>query len=95
MLFDYGYGPFRWVCLSIKTPETQVQPTMQPWEADQINSSLPGPRQLQLDSCDAERTNWWLVHSSYPLSKIAWAVNIALKIRELIRQKIGPVADRT
>ena len=37
LLFDYGYGPFRWCCLSRK-PEDLIK-----------TDQLPGPRQLGLD----------------------------------------------
>ena len=95
MLFDYGYGPFRWVCLSGKHEDLiatdhaameAIDPTRRYQDRDNYNWIR-----------DAERTNWWLVHKHVSSIKIVWAnVNIALKFNELIRQgKIGPVMIRT
>ena len=36
--FDYGYGPFRWVCLSGK-PEDLIKPTMPPWSVSPKNDA--------------------------------------------------------
>ena len=76
MLFDYGYGPFRWVCLSGKHEDLiatdhaameAIDPTRRYQDRDNYNWIR-----------DAERTNWWLVHKLVSSIKIAWAVSTLL-----------------
>ena len=76
MLFDYGYGPFRWVCLSGKHEDLiatdhaameAIDPTRRYQDRDNYNWIR-----------DAERTNWWLVHKHVSSIKIVWAVSTLL-----------------
>jgi urocanate hydratase len=56
LLFDYGYGPFRWVCLSGKH-EDLIEDRPAAMDCIDPNRRLPGPRQLRLDSRRGERTS--------------------------------------
>ena len=48
ILFDYGYGPFRWVCLSGRD-EDLAKTDQAAMAVHRPRATLPGPRQLQLD----------------------------------------------
>ncbi|MGQ4911225.1 MAG: urocanate hydratase [Candidatus Thorarchaeota archaeon] len=89
--FDYGYGPFRWVCLSGK-PEDLAKT-----DAAAMSCIDPERRAQDRDNYvwirDAQKHN--LVVGSQ--ARILYAdatgrVNIALKFNELVREgKIGPI----
>ncbi|MBM9833007.1 urocanate hydratase, partial [Enterococcus faecalis] len=91
MLFDYGYGPFRWVCLSGKH-EDLVMTDKAAMEA--IN---PERRYQDRDNYnwirDAEKNQLVVGTQARILYQdCIGRVNIALKFNELIRAgKIGPV----
>ena len=89
--FDYGYGPFRWVCLSLD--HTDLIKT------DQIALSCIDPNRRAQD-----RDNWYWIKNAEmnklvvgSQARILYAdmetrVNIALKFNELIRTgDIGPI----
>ncbi len=91
MYFDYGYGPFRWVCLSGKHSDLQKTDKLA------LESIDPNRRPQDKDNHkwieDAEKNN--LVVGS--LARILYAdheerIKIALKFNETVRKKeIGPV----
>ncbi|MBU1144383.1 MAG: urocanate hydratase [Firmicutes bacterium] len=91
VLFDYGYGPFRWICLSGK--ETDLDKT-----DDAAMSCIDSKRRFQ----DADNYNWiknakknHLVVGSKAriLYQDAYGrLKIALKFNEMVRlQEIGPI----
>ena len=91
MLFDYGYGPFRWVCLSGKHEDLiatdhaameAIDPTRRYQDRDNYNWIR-----------DAEKNQLVVGTQARILYQDCMGrVNIALKFNELIRQgKIGPV----
>ena len=91
MLFDYGYGPFRWVCLSGKPADLH--------ETDKAAMECIDPtRRFQ------DRDNWiWIrdaeknklvvgTQARILYQDAAGRVRIALRFNELVREgKIGPV----
>ncbi len=91
LLFDYGYGPFRWVCLSGKDEDLQL--------TDEAAMSCIDPeRRYQ----DRDNYNWIRDAKKNKLvvgtkarilySDAVGRMNIALKINQLVREKkIGPV----
>lgn len=91
MLFDYGYGPFRWVCLSGKH-EDLIATDHAAMEV--IN---PDRRYQDRDNYvwirDAEKNQLVVGTEARILYQDAMGrVNIALKFNELVREgKIGPV----
>ena len=91
ILFDYGYGPFRWVCLSGKHEDLiatdhaameAIDPTRRYQDRDNYNWIR-----------DAEKNQLVVGTQARILYQDCMGrVNIALKFNELIRQgKIGPV----
>lgn len=89
--FDYGYGPFRWVCLSLKSSDL--------FKTDQIAMSCIDPNRRAQD-----RDNWFWIKNAehYNLvvgsqARILYAdmetrVNIALKFNEMVRNgAVGPI----
>lgn len=91
MLFDYGYGPFRWVCLSGKHEDLiqTDQAAMEAIDKDRRYQDLDNYNWIK----NAEK-NQMVVGSQ---ARILYQdeigrVNIALKFNELVREgKIGPV----
>ncbi len=91
MLFDYGYGPFRWVCLSGK-PEDLAK-------TDQAAMSCIDPSRRGQDRDnyiwvrDAQKHNLVVGSQARILYQdAAGRVRIALKFNEMVREgKIGPV----
>ena len=91
LLFDYGYGPFRWVCLSGKEEDLRL--------TDQAALSCIDPdRRYQ----DRDNYNWIRDAEKNKLvvgtkARILYSdalgrMTIALKMNELVREgKIGPV----
>ena len=91
MYFDYGYGPFRWVCLSGKKSDLH--------KTDQAAAGIIDPkRRMQ----DRDNYHWITTAEDNKLvvgtqARILYAdapnrVKIALKFNEMIRNKeIGPV----
>lgn len=91
ILFDYGYGPFRWVCLSGK--ESDLEKT------DKAAMGVINP-----DRRGQDRDNWvWIrdamknklvvgTQARILYSDALGRMNIALKFNEMVRNKeIGPV----
>ena len=89
--FDNGYGPFRWVCLSLKSSDLV--------KTDQIAMSCIDPNRRAQD-----RDNWFWIKNveHYNLvvgsqARILYAdmetrVNIALKFNEMVRNgAVGPI----
>lgn len=91
MLFDYGYGPFRWVCLSGKPEDLDI--------TDQAAMECIDPsRRFQ------DRDNWVWIRDAKKNKMVVGTqarilyqdaegrTKIALKFNELVREgKIGPV----
>lgn len=91
MLFDYGYGPFRWVCLSGKhedliTTDKAAMDVIDPTRRYQDRDNYNWIR-------DAEKNQLVVGTQARILYQDCMGrVNIALKFNELIRQgEIGPV----
>lgn len=91
LLFDFGYGPFRWVCLSGKHEDLIAT------DKAAMEAIDPNRRYQDRDNYnwirDAE-TNQMVVGTQARIlyQDAIGRVNIALKFNELIRQgKIGPV----
>ncbi|MGY3779617.1 urocanate hydratase [Isobaculum melis] len=91
MLFDYGYGPFRWVCLSGKHEDLvatdkaameAIDPTRRYQDRDNYNW-------IQ----DAEKNQLVVGTQARILYQDALGrVNVALKFNELVREgKVGPI----
>jgi urocanate hydratase len=89
--FDYGYGPFRWVCLSLKHSDLI--------KTDQAALSCIDPNRRAQD-----RDNWYWIKNAESnnlvvgsQARILYAdretrINIALKFNELVRNRdIGPI----
>ncbi|MBP1040817.1 urocanate hydratase [Vagococcus sp. BWB3-3] len=91
MLFDYGYGPFRWVCLSGKHEDLMAT------DKAAMEAIDPNRRYQDRDNYnwirDAEKNQLVVGTEARILYQDALGrINIALKFNELIRQgKIGPV----
>jgi len=91
MLFDYGYGPFRWICLSGK--DTDLDAT------DQAAMDIidPNRRFQDYDNWkwikDAKKNALVVGTKARILYQDAWGrTNIALKFNEMVRNgEIGPV----
>ncbi len=91
MLFDYGYGPFRWVCLSGKKEDLIA--------TDQAAMSVIDPTRRYQDRDnyiwirDAEKNQMVVGTQARILYQDCMGrVNIALRFNEMVRQgKIGPV----
>lgn len=91
LCFDYGYGPFRWICLSRKDEDLR--------KTDQAAMALIDPKR---NSQDRDNYHWIKTAEANKLvvgtkARILYAdevgrVKIALKFNEMIRQgEIGPV----
>jgi urocanate hydratase len=91
MCFDYGYGPFRWVCLSGKKEDLR--------ETDRMAMACIDPERRGMD-----RDNYYWIQNAEEnnlvvgtQARILYAdaegrVNIALKFNQMIREgEIGPV----
>lgn len=89
--FDYGYGPFRWVCLSLKHSDLI--------KTDKAAMSCIDPNRRAQD-----RDNWYWIKNAEQnnlvigsQARILYAdmdtrVNIALKFNEMVRKgEIGPI----
>ena len=91
MLFDYGYGPFRWVCLSGKHEDLMA--------TDKAAMDVIDPTRRYQDHDnyvwirDAEKNQLVVGTEARILYQDSMGrVNIALKFNELVREgKIGPV----
>ena len=91
LLFDYGYGPFRWVCLSLDEKDLEL--------TDQAALNLIDPNRRFQDKDNYE----WLKNAKLnqlvvgSLSRILYQdaygrLKIALKFNEMVRNKIiGPI----
>jgi urocanate hydratase len=91
MCFDYGYGPFRWICLSRKDADLRA--------TDKAAAELIDP---QRNSMDRDNHHWICSAEENALvvgtkARILYAdeegrVRIALKFNEMVRKgEIGPV----
>lgn len=91
LLFDYGYGPFRWVCLSGKPEDLDAT------DAAAMSCIDPNRRYQDRDNWawvrDAKKNNLVVGTQARILYQDAEGrTNIALKFNELVREgKIGPV----
>ena len=91
LLFDYGYGPFRWVCLSGEDEDLRI--------TDQAAMSCIDPERRYQDRDnynwirDAEKNKLVVGTKARILYSDAFGrLAIALKFNELIREgKIGPI----
>ncbi len=91
LLFDYGYGPFRWVCLSGRDEDLQL--------TDQAAMSCIDPQRRYQDRDnynwirDAEKNKLVVGTKARILYSDAMGrMTIALKMNQLVREgKIGPV----
>ncbi|WP_240724308.1 urocanate hydratase [Geotoga petraea] len=91
MLFDYGYGPFRWVCLSGKKEDLH--------KTDQAAMSCIDPNRRGQDRDnyiwirDAEKNNLVVGTQARILYQDAIGrMNIALKFNEMVRNgEVGPI----
>ncbi len=94
MLFDYGYGPFRWVCLSGKHEDLVA--------TDHAAMEVIDPNRRYQDRDnynwirDAEKNQLVVGTQARILYQDCMGrVNIALKFNELVREgKIGQTANR-
>lgn len=90
-LFDYGYGPFRWCCLSGK-PE------------DLDRTDLAAMAMIDPDKCYQDRDNWAWVRDAKKNKLVVGTqcrilyqdalgrMNIALKFNQMVRdEEIGPI----
>ncbi|MGB9805117.1 urocanate hydratase [Desulfofundulus sp.] len=91
MLFDYGYGPFRWVCLSGKH-EDLIKTDRAAMECIDPNRR-PQDRDNYIWIRDAEKNNLVVGSQARILYQDAEGrVKIALKFNEMVRRgEIGPV----
>ncbi len=91
MCFDYGYGPFRWVCLSRKDSDLSA--------TDKAAGELIDPKR---NSMDRDNHHWIITAEDNALvvgtkARILYAdeegrVRIALKFNDMVRKgEIGPV----
>lgn len=91
MCFDFGYGPFRWVCLSRKDEDLR--------KTDQAAAALIDPKR---NAMDRDNHHWIINAEENALvvgtkARILYAdeegrIKIALKFNEMIRNnEIGPV----
>ena len=91
LCFDFGYGPFRWVCLSGKTSDLQ--------KTDRAAAELIDPRR---NAMDRDNHHWITQAEANKLvvgtqARILYAdetgrVNLALKFNQMVRAgEIGPV----
>lgn len=91
LLFDYGYGPFRWVCLSGKDRDLDL--------TDQVAMSCIDPKRRFQDNDNfqwiknAKQNNLVVGTKARILYQDAFGrLNIALKFNELVRdKKTGPI----
>ena len=91
-LFDYGYGPFRWCCLSGKH-EDLIKTDHAAMEIIDPNRRFQDPGQLGSGSVMLKGTSWWWGPSAGILYQDALGRrDIALKFNEMVRNgEIGPV----
>ncbi len=90
-LFDYGYGPFRWVCLSNDPADLEI--------TDEVAASCIDPTKREQDKDNYEwiknaKENKLVVGSQARiLYQDAWGrLKIALAFNELVRDgKVGPI----
>ncbi len=91
VLFDYGYGPFRWVCLSGKQEDLQKtdQAAMDVIDPDRRYQDRDNHQWIK----DAEKNDLVVGTKARILYQDAWGRrDIALKFNELVRNgEIGPV----
>ena len=93
-LFDYGYGPFRWVCLSGKTEDLQKTDAI---AAETIKNLRAKPRYQDLDNFhwiqDAEKNQLVVGTKARILYQDALGRHtIAKKCNEAVRKKeVGPI----
>ena len=83
-LFDYGYGPFRWVCLSGKH-EDLVKTDRAAMEC--IDPNRRGQDRDNWIYRDAEKTGQKGVPRPHPLPGCGRAAKIALRFNEMVRDE--------
>lgn len=90
-LFDYGYGPFRWVCLSGK-------------QEDLVKTDKAAMACINPDRCGQDRDNWMWIRDAEKYNLVVGTqarilyqdaegrLRIALRFNEMVRHgEIGPV----
>ncbi len=90
-LFDYGYGPFRWVCLSNDPKDLD--------KTDQVAASCIDPTRNEQDKDnyqwinDAKKNNLVVGSQARILYQDAWGrLKIALAFNKLVKEKqVGPI----
>ncbi len=91
ILFDYGYGPFRWVCLSGKDEDLEKT------DKAALNMINPNRRFQDLDNYlwikDAKKNQLVVGTKARILYQDAYGrLKIALKFNDMVRQKeVGPI----
>ncbi len=71
MLFDYGYGPFRWVCLSGKTEDLRSRPIARRWPAS-TPSAASRTATTGSGSATPTRTGWWSAPRPASSTRTPW-----------------------
>ena len=91
LCFDFGYGPYRWVCLSGKDSDLHL--------TDQVAAEIIDPNRNTMD----KDNHYWIIHAEEnnlvvgTKARILYAdeeerIRIALRFNQLIREgKLGPV----
>ncbi len=93
-LFDYGYGPFRWVCLSGKPEDLHTTDQV---AADVIKNLREYPRYQDIDNynwvIDAAKNNLVVGSQARILYQDSWGRHaIAKKFNQLVREgNVGPI----
>lgn len=91
MLFDYGYGPFRWVCLSGKDEDLDKtdQAAMDAIDPDRRFQDYDNWKWIK----DAKKNALVVGTKARILYQDAWGrTNIALKFNEMVRKgEVGPI----
>lgn len=91
VLFDYGYGPFRWVCLSGKEEDLEKtdQAAMDAIDKDRRFQDLDNYNWIK----DAKKNQLVVGTKARILYQDAWGrMRIALKFNEMVRNKVvGPI----
>ena len=91
MLFDYGYGPFRWVCLSGKDEDLDKtdQAAMDTIDPDRRFQDYDNWKWIK----DAKKNALVVGTKARILYQDAWGrTNIALKFNEMVRNgEVGPI----
>jgi urocanate hydratase len=89
-IFDYGYGPFRWVCLSGR-PEDLAQ-TDQAALACIDPTGAPKTATTTSGSGTRSKTGWWWAARRGFSTRTPGRVRIALAFNRMVRERrVGPI----